>query len=64
MKLIMDNVKSFGYGVFSFFKVNRKFLLIIIFCFCYFVADSERNNKIMLSHIDFALLGFFKVLCL
>ena len=31
MKLIIENIKSVGYGVIFFFKINRTFLLIIIF---------------------------------
>jgi len=58
MKLIMENVKMFGYGLISFSKINRKFLLIIIF-FVIFVADGERNKKIMLFHIDFFLIVYF-----
>ena len=54
----MDNVKSFGYGVTSFSKSTKHFYWLLLF-FVIFDADSERNSKIMLSHIDFSLLGFF-----
>jgi hypothetical protein len=54
----MDTVKTLDKVQFPFSK-STKILLILLF-FVIFVADSERNNKIMLSHIDFALLGFFK----